>query len=65
MSAFGVDLEPMREARHLAVYEATGDPPARRKDREKLEDIVKRFLAAGHAWLGAKRPGLAKRLPSP
>jgi hypothetical protein len=65
LSPFGTELESIRQARHMAIYDAVGDPAALRADRQKLKGIVERFLPAAHVWLIAKRPHLKGKLLSP
>jgi len=65
LSKFGTELESIRQARHMVIYDAVGDPAALRADRQKLKGIVERFLPAAHAWLIAKRPHLKGKLLSP
>jgi hypothetical protein len=65
VSQFGTELESIRQGRHMAIYDAVGDPAALRADREKLRGITERLFPAAHAWLIAKRPSLKGKLLSP
>jgi hypothetical protein len=65
VSQFGVELEGVRQSRHMAVYDATGDSAALQADRDKLKGILTRLLPAAHAWLIARRPSLMGKLAAP
>ncbi len=65
LSQFGTELESIRQARHMVIYDAVGDPAALRADRHKLKAIVERVLPAAYIWLTAKRPRLKGQLVSP
>jgi hypothetical protein len=65
VSKFGTELESIRQARHMVIYDAVGDPAALRADRQKLKGIVERFLPTAYTWLTANRPHLKGRLVSP
>lgn len=65
ISQFGVELESVRQSRHMAVYDATADSAALRADRDKLKEMLTRLLPAVHAWLIARRPALQGKLVAP
>ena len=65
VSQFGVELESVRQSRHMAVYDATADSAALRADREKLKEMLTRLFPAAHTWLMARRPSLRGKLKAP
>ena len=65
VSQFGVELESVRQSRHMAVYDATADSAVLRSDREKLVGMLTRLFPAAHTWLTARRPSLGGKLRTP
>ncbi len=65
VSHFGVELESVRQSRHMAVYEVTTDSAALQADREKLMGMLTRLFPAAHTWLMARRPSLRGKLRAP
>jgi hypothetical protein len=65
ISHFGVELESVRQSRHMAVYDPTADSAVLRTDRKKLTQMLTRLFPAAHTWLMAKRPSLRGKLAAP
>jgi hypothetical protein len=65
VSQFGVELESVRQSRHMAVYDATTDAAAVGADRERLKEMLTRLFPAAHAWLIARRASLKGKLKAP
>ncbi len=65
VSQFGVELESVRQSRHMAVYDATADSATLRADSEKLKQMLTRLFPAVHTWLMARRPSLRGKLRTP
>jgi len=64
-SRFGIELESVRQSRHMAVYDATADSATPRTNQEKLKRILTRLFPAAHAWLITRRPSLSGQLKAP
>ncbi len=65
VSPFGIELESVRQSRHMAVYDPTADSAVLRADREKLKQMLTRLFPAAHTWLIVRRPSLRGKLAAP